>query len=260
MPLHPLHRRALLRGRTNDQAARGGPATPWPGSAGVGTSSRPATGPGVAVAASRSEATLARPTARMLRAGFRQIAHAAALGGDANASLAWYCLRREIVKTQDQQFALTGYMADLRSPRTADAGAAKQWASAGGFDAFLVIGRNLRFLTPDAWTKADGPGLPFVTGALTGRPVLPAGGQAEGTILSALTFPSGGFADTSPGKDIIVREFGLEAFRFVVGDSLDLALVVQASRVNTGVTTNYVDGFADIEMKVADVYRSREFA
>ena len=254
MPLHVLHRKELLKHRTG-RAARGGPGWPTSSAAAVAAST-----PGQAPVSTRAEATLARPTARMLLAGFRQVPHAAALLGDAAATLAWYCLLRHVVRTPDEQFALTGYKADLRSPRTADAGAAKQWASSGGFDAFLVVGRNLRFLTPDAWIKADGPALPFVTGALTGRPVLPATGGAVGQVLSVLTFPSGGFADAAPGKEVTIREFGLEAFPFVKGDSLDLALVVQASRVNTGVATNYVDGYAHVELKTADVYRSREYA
>lgn len=253
-PLHVNHRRALMTPR-NGYAARGGFGAPWP-TAPAGAAGAPAQTP----TSTRAEATLARPTARMLMAGFRQIPHAAALGGDAAASLAWYSLLRQVVRTADEQFALTGYKADLRSPRTADAGAAKQWASSGGFDAFIVIGRNLRFLTPDTWVKADAPSLPFVTGALTGRLSLPAVGGTVGQVLSVLTFPSGGFADAAPGKEVTIREFGLEAFPFVQRDSLDVALVVQASRVATGVATNYVDGYAHIEVKTADVYRSREYA
>lgn len=255
MPLHVYHRRALLAAQKPYRVARAGPAVPW-----TNTQTGNATSPEQTPTSTPAEATRARPTARMILAGFRQIPHAAALSGDSAATLAWFCLRRHVVRTADEQFALTGYKADLRSPRTADLGAAKLWASAGGFDAFLVIGRNLRFLTPDAWVKADGPALPFVTGALTGRTALPATQPNDGQVISVLTFPSGAFADAAPGKEVTIREFGLEAFPFVQRDSLDVALVVQASRVASGVATNYVDGYAHLELKTADVYRSREYA
>jgi hypothetical protein len=255
MPLHVHHRVSLLsrvhRGFTAGGLAVASSVAAWPDAPTTPPPSRSGSAAGQI-----ADATLQRPTARTHRAGFRRILHsAAALPGDAGAVEAWYSLRRIVIASEADQFLLTGIKADLRSPRTADAGNALTWATAGGFDAYVVIGRNLRFLTPGQWTRQRSK-LLFATSTL----ILPPTAGPDDEIITTLTFPPGNMGDTNPTKETSVREFGWEGFPFKVGDSLDVALVVLASRVSSGNAANYVDGFADIEIKVCDLYRSSSLA
>lgn len=194
--------------------------------------------------------TAQRPTARTVLAGFTKIFHpTAALAG--TAVEAWYGLRRLKIERPADQCALTGYQITTISPRTATAGAAIQWATAGGFDAFIVIGRNLTQIQPGAWTRMGSP-LPFATGNTT----LQARGSWEGDIIAACAFPSGGWADAAPQQKELVREFGLETYPLKVGDTLDVGLVILNSRL-TAVGTNYVEGFGLVQLKTAELYQSR---
>lgn len=248
MPLHPIHRRRLLHAR-GFRVAVGPDSQRW-------IQPEPAS-PSVPVydpTTRRTDTTADRPTADTKLCGFVRIQHPAALAGDANAGFAWFGLHRTKIGSRCEQLALTGYKVDLRSPRTADAGNAKAWSSAGGFDAFIVIGRNLSHVTPDAWTRAPAP-LPL-SGTLN---AIPAARPRDGRIISVISFPGGSIVDAIPGSKDVVREFGLELYPFSVGDTLDVALVVQASRIATGSAVNYVDGFALVELKTADLFRSAEF-
>jgi hypothetical protein len=242
MSIHVHYRRELIRRHLAYTA--GGT------SVAAGISSSP---PPRVPEAERTDTTLTRPTARTIRAGFRRIAHpAAALPG--NDVWAWRLLRRIRVASPIDQFALTGYKIDMRPPRTATSSTNVQWATAGGHDAAIVIGRNLRFMSPDAWIRFAAP-IPTDAG---GSLALPAEGPIDDEYLSVHTFPAGGFADTNPAQALLVREFGMELYPFVVGDSLDVGLVILASRL-TSTPTNMVDGFCDIELKVSTAHRTRSF-
>lgn len=197
--------------------------------------------------------TAQRPTARTWLAGFTKIFHpSAALAG--SSVEAWYGLRRIKVDRPSDQMALTGYKVAMMSPRTATVGAAVQWASGGGYDAFIVIGRNLPQVQPGAWARMGSP-LPIAGGTT----LLPARGSFEGDIISAIPFPSGAWVDTAPQQKELVREFGLETYPLAMGDTLDVGLVILNSRL-TAVNTNYVEGFALVELKTAELYQSRTLA
>lgn len=197
-----------------------------------------------------TQVTATRPTARTWRAFFRTIAHPAAVPAG-NAVEAWYGLRRVRVSREFEKMAVTGIKVEMVAPRTSDSGVNKQWATAGGFDAYIVVGRNLTQMQPDAWTCAPSP-----LGFAGGRLVSPATDNIEGDIITATCFPSGAFTDTAPPQKLYAREFGLETWPIKVGDTLDVALVILKSRL-TATITNLVDGWCDIEVKTADLYASR---
>lgn len=196
-----------------------------------------------------SRETFQRPTFKIEHAGFAKIFHPSALPG--TAFEAWYGLKQIRPRNIADQFALTGLRLDLRSPRTVDAGAAKAWASQGGFDAWICIGKNLSWIVPGQWSRSPA----FVPVLGGSNPILPTGRGVGPEIITFESFPAGSWTDNPMQSAKIAREFGLETYPFRVGERLDVALVMLASRVTT-VNTNYVDGYAQVELKLAEAFRS----
>lgn len=199
-----------------------------------------------------SRETFTRPTFRIAHAGFAKIFHPASLAG--SAAEAWYGLRTIRPRNVYDQFALTGYKIDLRSPRTTDSVNAKAWSSQGGFDAWIVIGRNLNWVVPGAWSRSP----LFAPTASGSYQTLPSTGTGDPEIITACSFPTGSWTDNPMQQKEVAREFGLETYPFRANNHrLDVALVVLASRVTTTIA-NYVDGYAQIELKLAEAARSTQ--
>ncbi len=194
---------------------------------------------------------------RPYRAWFHELT---VLAGDAIASgeSAWWLLKSIDAKNAGD-FLFHGADIDLRptdptGAATPSAGTITAWGDTNGISAAIVIERNLG-LRAGQWNsrRVD---LPAIENDQAAGQVTP---DTARNYMIAESFPAGNFTDAVPSRTFSARRFLPAALRIARRDTLDVALVMRGTYVDTPAATRIIVGYAKVEIYTSPVIVQREW-